>query len=299
LESIKHVKTATDSAYLISFYGRIAAAYSQTGSFAEAVEWNRKSLNRLIEQNQIEGIYTFMYDMTLNLIKLKRPAEALDMILAKRKLYTPKLNWEKHDMLLSLAECYAALNKYAIAEQYCNELIKLHDFQIKQGETPNSVIMYQFLANFYFNARQYNKAETYFRKTLEEWPKSGGHLGVLYKNKYLFRLDSAKGNYVSAINNLTNYHLIKDSINTAVKAKQIDELKIAYQTEQKDSLINLKEQNIQLLTKQDQLQKSKLQQGVLLRNISFAIAALLIIRIENWSCSKRKSVNKIFLYIIW
>ena len=54
-------------------------------------------------------------------------------------------------------------------------------------------------------------------------------------------------------------------------------MKIAYATEQKDSLIKFKEQNIQLLTKQDQLQKSKLQQGAILRNISFAVVALLII----------------------
>jgi len=54
-------------------------------------------------------------------------------------------------------------------------------------------------------------------------------------------------------------------------------LKIAYKTEQQKQVIDLKEQNIQLLTKQDLLQKNKLNQGAILRNISIGIVSLLII----------------------
>lgn len=277
LQTIKSVRTAGDSIYLGQFYERVAFNYSRTGSIAEAVEWGLKSLNYRIDHKQTDGIYGLLYDLTGFLIQLRKPKEALDLILSKRNMFPSQSGWEKNYMLLSLAQCYAALNKNVMAEKYCDELIELNELRLKQGEIRNNVILNQFLANFYFDNEQYSKAEKYFKKTVEEWPKSGGDLGQLFKSHFLFRLDSARGNYISAIKHLQNYRVIKDSMLTATKTKQIEDLKIAYATDQKDSLIKFKEQNIQLLTKQDELQKNKLQQGAILRNISFGVATLLII----------------------
>jgi two-component sensor histidine kinase len=277
LQTIKSVRTASDSVYLGHFYERTAFNYSRTGSLADAVEWNLKSLKYRIDHKQTDGIYGLLYDLTGNLIRLRKPAEALALILGKKDMFPIHSGWEKNYMLLSLAQCYAALHKNVMAEKYCDELIELNEHRLKQGEISDNVILHQFLANFYFDNRQYNKAEKYFIRTLNEWPKSGGDLGQSFKSYFLFRLDSARGNHISAIKHLQNYQLIKDSMLTATKTKQIEDLKISYATDQKDSLINLKEQNIQLLTRQDELQKNKLHQGVILRNISFGIATLLII----------------------
>jgi two-component system, sensor histidine kinase PdtaS len=277
LESIKNVSTAFDSMYLANFCERVAFNYSRTGSIAEAVDWNFKTLNYRMKQMQTGLIYSLMYDLTGDLINLGRTKEALNMILAKKNIYPPKGDWEKNYMLLSLAKCYAALKQNVMAEKYCEELIAFNELRMKRKEITSNVILNAFLANFYLGEGRNDIAEKYLRKTMDEWPKSGKDQGLLYQYNFLFKLDSAKGNYLSAIRHLHNYQLIKDSIQTTAKTKQIEELKIAYQTEQKDSLINLKEQNIQLLTKQDQLQKSKLKQDTILRNISFAAVALLII----------------------
>ena len=277
LQSLRSVRTAGDSMYLGNFYERVAFNYSQTGNIAESVDWYLKSLNYRIEHRQTGDIYTLLQDLTGNLIILGRAKEALDLILQKKNMLPAQSDWEKNYMLLGLAECYSALNKNVMAEKYCDELIELNELRLKRGEIVSNVILNKFLANFYLKNGQYSKAEKYFKKTVDEWPKSGGDLGQSFKSHFLFRLDSARGNYVSAIKHLRNYQVIKDSMLTATKTKQIEDLKIAYATEQKDSLIKFKEQNIQLLTKQDELQKNKLQQGVILRNISFGVAALLII----------------------
>ena len=277
LKTIKSVRTAADSAHLGLFYERVAFNYSRTGSIAEAVEWNLKCLNYRIAYKQTEGIYGLLYDLTGNMIKLGKSAEALELILPKKNMFSTQSGWEKNFMLLGFAQCYAALGKIAMAEKYCDELIELNDLRLKRGEITNNVILNQFLAYFYFDIGQYNKAEKYFKITVDEWPKSGGDLGQSYKSHFQFRLDSARGNFVSAIKHLQNYQVIKDSMLTVTKTKQIEDLKIAYATEQKDSLINLKEQNIQLLKAQDELQKGKLEQGIVLRNISFGVATLFII----------------------
>jgi two-component sensor histidine kinase len=233
-------------------------------------------VNYMTAKNETSGLYLTIYDLTGDMISLGRSAEALNLTLDKSRKHPPKTSWDKTYMLLSLAQCYEALHKNPVAEKYCEELIKLTEQQKKQREISEDVIIYQYLASFYFGDRQYEKAEKYFKKTLAGWPKSGKDAGMLYQTNFQFKLDSARGNFRSAFTHLRKFHKLKDSIVTVARNKQIEELKIMYQTGQKDSLINLNKQNILLLTKQDQLQKSQLRQGNLIRNISFAVAGLLV-----------------------
>ena len=82
--------------------------------------------------------------------------------------------------------------------------------------------------------------------------------GKKFKNNFLFKLDSAKGNYVAAIKHLQAWQAAKDSIFTESKTKQIEQVKIGYETEQKDQQLAFNQQNIEILTQQDVLQKSKI-----------------------------------------
>jgi two-component sensor histidine kinase len=277
LETIKNVRTAKDSFYLGNFYARVAVSYGFTGSVAESLSWNLKRLNYLIFVNKTYSVYAIMYDMTIDLINLGRAREALEMVLEKSKTITPNGHWERRAMLLSLAKSYAALKDYNNAERYNDELSKLIEKRIRQKEITSDYTVYQHLAGFYFSVGQYAKAETYFKSAIQEFPQTLTNVEAQYVHNFLFKLDSVKADYLPAIKHLQAAQIAKDSLFTAAKVKQIEELKITYETAQKDSLINLKEQNIQLLTKEDKLQKSKLQQGIILRNISFAVVTLLFI----------------------
>jgi len=277
LEAIKNVRTELDSSYLSNFYARVAANYGASGNPAEAIEWNRERLNYLIAVNQKDGIYAIIYNITSDLIRLHKQGEALDMIIKKSNTIAPKGNEEKRSMLLCLAQCYAAVKNTRMAKMYSQELIKINELRIKRMEITSDPYADRFLASFYLSIGQHVKAEKYFQKTMAGLPDLKKGTVLLFKNSFLFKLYSVRGNYISAIKHLQDWQTVKDSIFTATKSKQIEDLKIDYQTEQKDSLINFKEQNIRLLTKQDQLQKSQLKQGAILRNISFAFVFLLII----------------------
>ena len=274
LETIKNVRTRQDSMALSPFYERVAAIYSETGSMTEAVEWNLKRVNYLVAIKQTHYIYGTIHNIIADLIKLGRSRDALALIISKSKSVPPANNAEKRAMLISLAKSYAALNENAMAEKYSEELIKIIALRIKRNEISRDPQADEFLASFYLNIGQYDKAEKHFKGALDvRWNPKGDQ----FTHNFLFKLDSARGNYLSAIKHLQAWQKDNDSTFTATTSRQIEELKISYATEQKDSLIKLNEDNIQLLTKQDQLQKSKLQQGAILRNISFAVAALLII----------------------
>jgi two-component sensor histidine kinase len=89
-----------------------------------------------------------------------------------------------------------------------------------------------------------------------------------YRNWY--RADSALGNFDAALSHYKMLTAINDSSFNETKIKQISELQIQYETEKKDN-------DIQLLSKQGLLQKKELQQASVLRNVTLAAFALLII----------------------
>ncbi|TEB41528.1 sensor histidine kinase, partial [Flavobacterium circumlabens] len=86
----------------------------------------------------------------------------------------------------------------------------------------------------------------------------------------LFKNDSLSGNYDGAMRHFQNYKKINDSILGTSKKKEIEELKIAYET------LN-KEQKIKLLSEQTKLQESKLQKSKLLNTVSVWSLVLLLV----------------------
>ena len=150
-------------------------------------------------------------------------------------------------MLLSMGRAYAAVNENVQAEKYYREYIELA--QAKKNITYD-YYAFSHIAWYYVTHGQYDKAEEYFNIAMEGWPKSNMSGAAFNKSAFYFKLDSGRGKYVSAIKHLQEHQLMKDSTFTAVKTRQIEDLKVSYETEQKDQLINLKEKDIQFLTKE-------------------------------------------------
>jgi two-component sensor histidine kinase len=277
LEATKHVRDATDSAYLYQLYQRVAVNYKQRGSPAEAIEWNLKAISYMNLTHDYYGLYLVLADLVRDMLPLGRSAEALKIIQDNSRKSPPHENWQKIQLLINLAQVYEALHNYAKAEKHAEELVQLIDNLIKRKEhlgRDYDVKAYICLTALFLNTGKYDRSEMYLQKTMAGWPKAAPIQGREFEHRFRYRLDSARGNYHSAFEHFKSWHKILDSALSVSKAKEFDEIQTAYKTEQKDSLIKLKEQNIELLTGQDLLQKSKLQQGAILRNISLAAAGL-------------------------
>lgn len=279
LEATKNIRTAIDSANMPQFYQMVAVNQRQRGNIAEAVDWNLKMVDHMTTTKDFNGLYFTLSDLVRDMLPLGRAEEVLKLLLNSSRKYPPQSNREKSELLINLSQVYEALHNRAAAEKHSEALIMLTENLVKRKLLTGDerARAYQYLATFYMNTGQNDKAEEYFKKTIVHWPKGAQTQGREYEHRFLYRLDSARGNFRSAFEHMRTWHKILDSSLNATKAQQFDEIKVAYQTEQKDSLINLKEQNIQLLTKQDQLQRSKLKQGTILRNISLAAVGLSII----------------------
>jgi uncharacterized membrane protein len=100
-----------------------------------------------------------------------------------------------------------------------------------------------------------------------------------------FKVDSALGNYSSAIKHYQRYTALKDSVFDETKSKQIEELGIRYETEKKEQALKLKEKDNALLREQNkagQTQRNALMGGT-------ALLLLLLTLIYNRYRLKRRS----------
>jgi two-component sensor histidine kinase len=83
-------------------------------------------------------------------------------------------------------------------------------------------------------------------------------------------VDSANGNYVSAIKHFQAYKDLNDTLFNQAKSKQIEELMIQYETEKKD-------RNISVLENESKLQKGELEHANQTRNWIIGVALLFFI----------------------
>jgi two-component sensor histidine kinase len=123
------------------------------------------------------------------------------------------------------------------------------------------------MADFYFSRKRYVPAGIYLHKVLAI-QRGIGEVDTI-RNTYLklFKTDSATGNYLSAIKNYQRYKSLTDSIFTVAKARQITQLQLQYE----------KDQKVQQLENKGKLQQAALQHAGTVRNFTIAGAGLLLI----------------------
>ncbi|HXB32016.1 MAG TPA: sensor histidine kinase, partial [Puia sp.] len=159
------------------------------------------------------------------------------------------------------------LNSPVVAERYFQDAVRVADTLRKSGEMAYNDQLDDEIGLFYANTGQFRKAEVFLKKALSEI----GPAGSWYVNDAyfgLYKVDSAKGNYLSAIKNLKIFENLKDSAFNTTKNRQIEELQVAYNTEQKD-------QDIKALQQQEKIDGIKRASAENTRNWIIAAALML------------------------
>lgn len=86
----------------------------------------------------------------------------------------------------------------------------------------------------------------------------------------LFKIDSAAGDYLSAINYYEIHKRLNDSTFNEKKSKQLAEIEVAYETA-------VKEKDLALMRSKDKLQKKELQKSSQSKEYLSAVAAVLLV----------------------
>ncbi|MFD2571969.1 histidine kinase dimerization/phosphoacceptor domain -containing protein [Spirosoma soli] len=259
-------KTA-DTVSAASFYGDLARIYEETGNHPKGLEWHKKSLQTWRQEKLPNfAMYNTASFIAKDLIDQKKPREALQLIQTLIKEIPTNTIIQKASVAQSLAYCYDALHNDQLAERYYLETLDWFaknkmDFESSQQAEID-------MGRFYVKQKNFKKAENHLTKALSFYPQKNSLSTIKDLHFLLFKVDSAQGNYLAAIQHFRQHKALNDSLFNETKSKQIASLQIEYDTRKK-------EHDIALLTKQSQLQQSELKHEQATRNTIIAGAMLL------------------------
>lgn len=173
-----------------------------------------------------------------------------------------------------LGACYDAFGNTRMAEKNYLQMIRTDTLcRANSGKeiffTANiaGAEAYFEMGKFYVSHSRYHEAQPYLDKALKF-----ENVPVPLKkdvNYLQFKTDSASGNFTSAIRHYQRSIFLKDSISSRDRLKELNFLKVQFETAQK-------EKNIKLLEKEAQMQKRKLEQSAQIRMWSAAAMLLLV-----------------------
>ncbi|WDF79030.1 sensor histidine kinase [Mucilaginibacter sp. KACC 22773] len=263
LEAIKYAEATIPPSGREYFYLRAVLVYADLGMHDKEEFYCYKALGTSKKGKSAYFINELSW-LTKDLILTNRSQEALRLL---KQNFKPGdlLNLDQKRVLFKLfGNCYTALKQYDLAEKYYVAMLKINEALADETQ-------YQTVANFYIITQQFTKAAFYLKK-LQGFPNSLiGPLNLREIELMRFKVDSASGNYLSAIGHFELYKKVNDSLFNATKSKQVAELGIKYETAQK-------EKSIAALESRGLVQRTELQKANLQRNITFiGIVMLLII----------------------
>lgn len=196
---------------------------------------------------------------------LNRNDETIPYMEKLRQKFPPKDDLNKSFYHLNLSNAYREMNKFELAEDNMLEAIKF--LELSKNTTAT---FYSYLGTLYDKFNYPEKAILALRTAEKKFMKENDLIkGSTYR--FIAKTEAALGNHEMAYKYLLKSKSISDSIYNVTKEKHIQELEFQYQTQKKETDLRLKEENIrylnknaELMVKDANLQKAKLNEASLL-----------------------------------
>jgi two-component sensor histidine kinase len=274
--AVQAAEQAQDSTtQLCTIYNRLGITYVNLQEFNKADVYFHKALLIAQKHNDYNAVHELASNITSLLLQENKPAAALTFLQGIVKKYPFTDPDSRLRIIAVFVNIHGLLKQYKLAENYCDQLLAIAAAHVLNDE--ERTLVYTAVIRLSLATHNYSRALLYLGENEKLAKKTGVKMNAATNHLYWFRLDSAQGNYASAITHYQQYKILNDQLFNESKSRQISQLEILYDIEQKDHDIQLKGQNIQLLTKQSQLQRNQLHQANLMRNITFFSLGLLLI----------------------
>lgn len=267
-KSLKLKEEIGDKSGISISYNNIALIYELQGKRDDAIAYHFKSLKLKEELKDKIGISVSYSNLATLYTAKKQYNDALkyDFLALKLK---EELG-EKQGIALCLSNIgiiYSQQKNSKEALKYQSKAFKLME---EMGYEKDIVTTGNALGNTYEQNHDFEKALEYYEKALKKAKDIDYREGIkdIYGN--MSSAYKGLGNYPKALEYTTLYYQEKDSLMNKEVAKQVTEINTKYQTEKK-------EQEIQLLTKEQQLKDKTLREQRVVRIALIAGLGLLFI----------------------
>jgi two-component sensor histidine kinase len=274
LQSIKAAETTRDKDmkwYLPYCYGLVSALYDDLGKLELAMSEARLAVASGLAQGDTQIAYVHENNIVSIFIELNKFDDAIVTAREFIKKYPPDNNIEKGIAEEMMGQYYEAIKESDLAEQH---YLKMFAFYNASGTMAVAIWTnwsFTRLAGFYIQQKRYGDAEKYM-KLLDKRPEKHDlpFSSLIEDELFYFKIDSAKGNLLSAIRHYQKYKVLNDSAFNLAQIEEREEMQAKYETAKK-------EKDIAFLTKDSQVQHTMVGQANKARNLILAVAVLLII----------------------
>lgn len=257
------------SPQLCTIYNRLGLTYSRLTQYPQSEAYYAKAVKVALKFKDTATIVQVMLNDADALRRIHKYTEALRMLKFCIAKY-PKSDREYQLLALTtMVTLYLDMKQVNMAGTICDKMLSI------LGRPPavdkNTEMAVRLSAVKYFTmVRQFEKAREYLRIYAERNSQLHIAIGILTSYKYKYIIDSTQHRYFDALNDYRQYTILKDSVFNLKKSKQIEELRISYETEKKEN-------DIKLLKKDGTLEREKTMHATNIRNLTLMGSALLII----------------------
>jgi two-component sensor histidine kinase len=267
LQTAERVKDTTIQ--LCQINNIVGIIYTNLREYEKALPYQYKSLSIAEKYRDINAIYLLEYLICCTNIELKRANEAqklLDRIQATYPQPTDTVTLIQQTRVHVLIS--EQLNKFDDLKYYTSKFASL----LESYPLDNMAMLtaYHTIIRGFLKLKNYSLARKFLKKEQKLINLVPFSFRTAWFYKDHFSLDTATGDYKSAVYHLLKYNTASDSIFNQAKSQQIQQLQVEYDLAEKDK-------NINILTKDKEIQEGALKRSALTRDIIIATAALLLI----------------------
>jgi two-component sensor histidine kinase len=223
-----------------------------------------------------ETVYALTAQIVQTYIATKQPKEGLAFFKSVEKEFTrPTTNlWETKGFLYkTYLSLYTMLGQYDAGRYYCDQLI------IRTRDPGTDIFRlngyYEEIIKYMIAIKDMPDALKYLKSNEELLEKINDNIGLSRNYNLWFSLDTAQGNYRTAVADILKEKLIDDTILNAAKTNAVRKLEIQYEAEKRENDIRLKDQEIKGLVESERLRQANLEQARLTRNLMIGTSLLL------------------------
>ncbi|AYL97586.1 hypothetical protein [Mucilaginibacter celer] len=257
---------------LCAINNHIGLLYGKKKDHKNAVIYFTQALKTAEYYKDVNTIYFLAFNIINSDIALNSPLPAkklLDRILKKFPITNDNIDLSRL-ATSSFVKIYTSLNDVKTGKTYTELLQQIDETNNASLNNAKLINDYTIVSKFYLMAKSYQLAAAYLKKCEALVNKSGTTYDRSSLIALKFRLDTAQGNYKSAVLHLLKYNITQDSIFNETKAIEFQKQQVQYETEKKD-------QQIKILEQKGLLQQSKLQHANLIQAVTFGGVLVMLV----------------------
>jgi two-component sensor histidine kinase len=272
VRSLETTDAGDDSTLFGVLYAAAGNTYAKIGMWDRSLYYSRKGWvwSRVDPTNYID-YFMATRSVVSSLLGKDSARAALNFLSAAIRQQPPVSPYTRAIVLLTEGGCYSALGDYSKAEKTFTTLDALlrndRAFHLDRVFAVQNLEMILGIGNSYLLLHRYEKADLYAKKlnfSISDLTSLEQRTRI---ERFRSRLDSAMGRYGEALRHFETFQQLNDSMFSVQREVQIQELQIQYALDEKDKNIRLQADNIQLLTKENQVQQARVTQSRILRNM--------------------------------